>query len=344
MKACGTEPSSEWTLQSGDIMHAIFLEFLQQQESMQNEFRRIRNEAGGRPVKFFAVSLGPCRVWHCGLRANSIPTFGDVTLPGNNLYGHIVSLAYRSWLIKEEHDHSKWPCRIEPLLQSRLIHPSSRKTLALVSDSNFRQGKSVFGGDILVQPGATCGELGQMLSELGFSIQDYHAAIFCVSTNDSLLDGSLRLESYKTLREILMPVHVDSTVDVIFNVGLHLPKWRKLPQYTEWLLTQLSNDFGNLPNFAIFDWSYLSPIMLDDPYYWADSGHLNQHGLRRMRHAWCKKYGYLRTVSIEWTTAHSKTEKWKYPLGTLSDKLKAKYQKEIADIDHQLSHRNVVLR
>jgi hypothetical protein len=247
------------------------------------------------------------RLWSCGHKSNFVPD-DPHEYAGANVYGDVLTLAYRNFVKGEDYD---FPPLKEMLTRFVFQTHEYTKTALILSDSTFRHVSYVAGGDIWYQTGLTFGELASAVKQKFGNLMKFRFIVVAAGTTDStkLRSREEWLESWNCMKDLLKPLRNHPYCVVVFNTGIGVPGWPKVPAYTDWFKDIFHRDFGSCGNFSLLDWSvphaqnfFINPdgsanaLNLD-----FDLRHPNNKGTRRMWHSIYRNVegaGELRTVRL----------------------------------------------
>jgi hypothetical protein len=304
--------SANWLFMQEKVMFRIVIDLIRHRDNQFAEAMRYIHSQHGANIEFIEVSFTMSdRLWCSGFRPRERRQ-SYYGMPGINLYGRVLTKAYHYIFYDERPDLTDVPC-LETLLTENLgKRESFRFTAASVSDSFFRQGWSIEGGNIFYQTGATLGSLANQVDEHQLTLGQYRFVIFTASSNDSNLGFPEQDDSFRKFKRVIEPLRNHSTTKVVFNLGIDVPGWPHIRGYNEWLTEKIHHEMA-ADNFFIMDWTiphfhnhFIGRDRSWDPYYFADDQrHPNHHGLLdmwRRFHTDIPAFRDLRLVQFKTTT------------------------------------------
>jgi hypothetical protein len=225
----------------------------------------------------------------------------------------VLDKVYRAFFYDERCGYDKLPSLKRLLTENVSLDARTefRRTVCLVSDSIWRHIKSIEGGCIFYESGATFGELAGRLAEHFVTLTKYRFVIFSAGPNDSKKSPEEQIRSFDKLKRFMEPLRFHPQTQVLFNLGFDIPEFPKAASYNQWFQERFTHEM-NADNFHIMDWSdphinygLVTPSRIENGHLFdKDRKHPNELGLKeiwRRIHRTVPRFRDLRLLQMKTT-------------------------------------------
>jgi hypothetical protein len=288
---------AQWILSIRSVLERILISLLHDESSDLRESFEYIYQTDGTNLRFVEVTGSDTeRIFSSGHSPRRLPLHPS-QYAGANIYGDVLTDVYMYYFKDFKGLHYDHLPSFERLItRSESSRCSYDSTAVVVSDSNWRQGKDIQGGEFWYQSGFKFKDLAVTIRKKHGSLIRFKFVLVCGGTMDSKLLHTEEqwMDSWRPFAQLLEPLRDHPETIVVFTTGIGVPSLPRLRKWVVWFRGVLNADFGGCENILLVDWSipndYNFFLTADDNIVpeFLEHGknftwdHANQKGTRRM--------------------------------------------------------------